>query len=237
MNEKLEESVERLQDEMNNKSNAFILRDVKSLKTFGYSASQMKMAGFSVNELLSAWSIDELKAEGLAFSPSLILAIKYGSCSIGGSGKSVTATGDGHHCITSIDPLSREFVSVFKIKVNKMNGGINLGLIGNVNPRKYSYSDTTSYIWVSGGAYIGGTYHKGFGGWNGFKEDDEVFSMFEPEIKKLTMKVKRLGKNRSFELQCDKIDEAYIYIDFYYSGDQVTLDEMKAEEQFDYVGS
>merc|ERR1712157_81862 len=105
----LEETIELLQDEMNRKSDlqdemnkkldAIILRDVKSLKSFGYSASQMKKAGYSLNELHSAWTIDELKAEGLSFSPSLLLVIKHGSCSIDGNGKSVTATGKtGHRC-------------------------------------------------------------------------------------------------------------------------------------------
>merc|ERR1712157_164192 len=103
------------------------------------------------------------------------------------------------------------------------NCRIILGLIGNVNPSKKSYADATSYVWFKSGAYIGGAYHIGFGGWNGFEEGDEAFFLFEPEVKKLTMKVKRFGKNRSFELQCDKIDEAYIHIFLPSTGDEITL--------------
>merc|ERR1712157_609275 len=99
-----------------------------------------------------------------------------------------------------------------------------------------SYSDSTSYIWSRNSAFTGGTYHYDFGGWKRFEEGDEVFLMFEPVAKKLTMKVNRFGKNRSFELQCDNIDEAYIHIHLWYPGDQVTLDEMTAEEQIDYFG-
>merc|ERR1719189_2049396 len=88
--ERLQDEMIRKSDEMNKKLDAFIFRDVKSLKTFGYSASQMKKAGFSMNELHSAWSSDELMTERLAFSPSLTLEIRHGSCSLDRSGKSVT---------------------------------------------------------------------------------------------------------------------------------------------------
>merc|ERR1712157_19264 len=108
--------------------------------------------------------------------------------------------------------------------------------IGNANPNKPSYLDATSYVWDSYGAWTGGTQNRGLGGWKRFEEGDEVFLMYEPKMKKLTMKVKRLGKDTSFELECDNINEPYIHIFLWWWGDQVTLDEMTAEEQIDYFG-
>merc|ERR1712176_1612687 len=200
---------------------------------------------------------EEKKDHGNHVTPSLKLQYNNNSLygyQLSNEYRTVTATGSHIFYVKTSEPLSQEYSSFWKVNIEQLSGWIAIGLIGHLQASYIShddktayssvyrsafmggnhivkYGDKTCYSWDNNGVYIGGKHYINYGGWNGFMSGDEVFFRYELGMKKLSIKVRRLGGNQAFTLQCNCLDKAYIHVSMFNKNDCVTLKEMTNDEK------
>merc|ERR1712129_335698 len=150
---------------------------------------------------------EKRKDYGCNVTPSLKLiyndnqGTKYG-VQLSNEKRTVTAlSGDGFRYVTSSEPLSQDYFSLWKVKIEQLKGHGLIGLIGTLQSSHCSHRCETCYSWAYFGAYIGGHYNSQYGDWKYFESGDEIFFKYEPKSKTLTMKVRRLRKDQTFILK------------------------------------
>ena len=104
-------------------------------------------------------------------------------------------------------------------------------MIGNAQPADGSYSDPTSFGWMSGNqVFIAGQNNNGHGGWPGGLQAGDV-AVFKLEAQRLSMRVRRLG-DQTFTMDTNGAQNLRIHVNLYQNPTRVQLSQAEPEDEF-----